>query len=77
MEEKIIKMLEENDDSIDYANETHLIDDGLLDSFGVIALVADLEDAFDVEIGTADLVPENFNSVNAIWALVEKLRDEW
>ena len=72
MEEKIIKMLEENDDSIDYANETHLIDDGLLDSFGVIALVADLEDAFDVEIGTADLVPENFNSVQAIAALIQK-----
>ncbi len=72
MEEKIIKMLEENDDSIDYANETHLIDDGLLDSFGVIALVADLEDAFDVEIGTADLVPENFNSVQAIAALIRK-----
>ena len=48
MEEKIIEMLKENDDSIDYASETHLIDDGLLDSFGVIALVADLEDAFDV-----------------------------
>ncbi len=72
MEEKIIKMLEENDDSIDYANETHLIDDGLLDSFGVIALVADFEDAFDVEIGTADLVPENFNSVQAIAALIRK-----
>ena len=72
MEEKIIKMLEENDDSIDYANETNLIDDGLLDSFGVIALVADLEDAFDVEIGTADLVPENFNSVKAIAALIQK-----
>lgn len=72
MEEKIIKMLEENDDSIDYANETNLIDDGLLDSFGVIALVADLEDAFDVEIGTADLVPENFNSVQAIAALIRK-----
>ncbi|WP_235901562.1 acyl carrier protein [Pseudoramibacter porci] len=72
MEEKIIEMLKENDDSIDYASETHLIDDGLLDSFGVIALVADLEDAFDVEIGTADLIPAHFNSVKAIAELIQK-----
>lgn len=73
MLDKVIEILNNNDDSIDYATEEHLIDDGLLDSFAIISLVADLEDAFNVSITTADLIPSNFNSAKAIAALMEKL----
>ena len=46
--EKLMNILMEIDDSIDYENEKALIDDRLLDSFGVITLVSELEDAFDI-----------------------------
>ena len=46
--EELLEILNEIDDSIDYENETALIDDQLLDSFAIITLVSELEDAFDI-----------------------------
>jgi len=67
---KLMRVLNEIDDSIDWENEHALIDDRIIDSFAVISLVSDLEDAFLIEIDASDIVPENFNSVSAIWNLV-------
>lgn len=72
-EEKIVEMLNDNDDTIDYASQTKLIDDRILDSFAIISLVADLEDEFGVQIGTAQMTAANFNSVAAIAKMVESL----
>ena len=74
--EEIMRILNEIDDSVDYAVETALIDDQILDSFGVITLVAELEENFDIRIEAAELVPENFNSAEALWDLVRRLEDE-
>lgn len=71
----LIKILEEIDDSIDYKKEKALIDDRILDSFGVITLVSELEDAFDVSIEAAEMIPENFNSAEAIWKMIERLQE--
>ena len=53
---------------------THLIDDGLLDSFGVISLISELEDEFAINIEAADMVPENFNSVEAMYKMILRLQ---
>lgn len=73
--EKLLEILNEIDDSIDYSSEKRLIDDQLLDSFGVITLVAELEDAFDISIEAAEMVPANFNSAEAIWNMVQRLQE--
>ena len=73
--EKLMEILMEIDDSIDYSSEKRLIDDQLLDSFGVITLVAELEDAFDISIEAAEMVPANFNSAEAIWNMVQRLQE--
>ena len=49
-----------------------LIDDGLIDSLDIVAVVTDLMDTFDVQLGVDDLTPENFNSVDAICQLIER-----
>jgi D-alanine--poly(phosphoribitol) ligase subunit 2 len=72
----IQEILEEIHPGIDYANETALIDDGLLDSFNVIAIVTELNTHFGIKISISDLEPENFNSMQAIHALVERHRQE-
>lgn len=51
-----------------------LITDGLLDSFDIISLITELEEVFDIEIDPEDVVSENFESVDAIAALVEKCK---
>ena len=61
---------------VDFETETALIDDHILESFDIVSLVAALNDAFDIEIGAKDLVPENFNSAKSLLAMVQRLQDE-
>lgn len=74
--DKLMKLLGENCPSIDFAGEKALIDDGILDSLDIVMLVGELNDAFSITITAEDLVPENFNSAEAIWALVQRLQAE-
>lgn len=72
--EELISILEEIRPDLDFAVETKLIDDKLLDSFDIISIVSELNNAYDIEINVNDLLPENFNSVAAMLALIEKLQ---
>ena len=74
--DELMEILEELRPDVDFENETALIDDGVLDSFDIVALVGELNDAFDIKIKPNNLVPENFNSAKAIMALIEQLQDE-
>ena len=74
--EKIIEILESIRSDVDFANEEKLIDDGILDSFDIVAVVGELCDEFDITITVDDMEPENFNSVKAIKELVDRLVDE-
>lgn len=71
MREQIIEILTEICPGVDFEQETSLIDDGLIDSLDIVAVVTELMEAFDVELGVDDLTPENFNSVEAIEELIE------
>ena len=74
--EELMQILEELRPDVDFENATALITDGVLDSFDIVALVGELNDAFDIEIKPNNLVPENFNSAKAMMALIEQLQDE-
>ena len=73
--EELIQILQQVKPDVDFAEETALIDDGILESFDIIAIVNEINDAFDVEITVAHLKPENFNSAEAIWNLIQELQD--
>ena len=72
MREQIIEILTEICPGVDFEQEPSLIDDGLIDSLDIVAVVTDLMDTFDVQLGVDDLTPENFNSVDAICQLIER-----
>ena len=74
--DELMEILEDLRPDVDFENETALIDDGVLDSFDIVALVGELNDAFDIEIKPNNLIPENFNSAEAMMALIEQLQDE-
>lgn len=76
MEKKIIEILNSVKPGVDFEGKTDLIDCGILASFDIISLVSELNDEFDIEISVAELVPENFNSVEAIANMVKRLEDE-
>lgn len=73
--EKLMNILMEIDDSIDYEKEKALIDGRFLDSFGVITLVSELEEAYDIDIEASEMTPDNFNSAEAIYKMVVRLQE--
>ena len=76
MEDRLLKILSELRPEVDFTSEVALIDDGIWDSFDMVALVTEINDEFDVRIGIENLVPENFNSVDSIMKLIERLQEE-
>ena len=74
--EELLAILQELHPDIDFETRTDLIDCKVLDSFDIVTLVAEIDDEFDVAIPAGELIPENFNSAQAIYALVERLENE-
>ena len=74
--EELLDILRDIDPDIDYETCHNLIDDHRLDSLSVISLVAELEDTFDITIPTVEVIPENFNSAEAMWAMIRRLQEE-
>lgn len=75
MKDELLEILEELRPDVDFESETALIDDGILSSMDVVAIVSEVVDAFDIMVGVEHLIPENFNSVDGMLALIEKIQD--
>jgi acyl carrier protein len=75
MREEVMEILTEIRKDIDFEHETRLIDDQILASLDIVAIVGEFNDTFDVEISVEDLIPENFNSVDAMVALIESAQE--
>lgn len=73
MKNEIRKLLEEVFPAIDFDASDALADDGILDSLTIVQIVSELSMEYDVSFSFEDLSNENFNSIDAIAALVEGL----
>ena len=69
--ETLLEILNDIDDTVYCEDDTAVIDDRILDSFGVISLISELEDQFEIEIDASEIVPENFNSADAMWKMIQ------
>lgn len=74
--EKLMEILEGLHADVDFEGNETLIDDGVLDSFDIITLVAEIDSEFDVTIPAEEIIPDNFNSVKALYALIQRLSEE-
>ena len=75
MKEQVLEILTEIRGDIDFESETMLIDDSILASLDIVAIVGEFNEEFDVEISVEDLIPENFNSVDAMVELIKKAQE--
>ncbi len=73
-QEKVLAILNEVKPTRDLSGVEDIIEGGYLDSFELMSLISMLSEGFDVEIGVDEIAPENFNSVAAITAMVERLK---
>ncbi len=74
--EELIEIMKGIRPDVDFETATDLIDAEILDSFDIISIVSEVNDAFGVEINVDDLLPENFNSAAALYALIQKIKSE-
>ena len=74
--EQLLAVLKELHPEVDFDTAADLVTNGVLTSLDVIALIAEINAAFDVEVPAEEIIPENFSSAQTIWAMVQRLLDE-
>lgn len=73
--QKLLEILSDLNEDVDFENETALVDEGLIDSFDINVIIAALDEAYDIQIEVGDIEPENFNSAEAILATVKRYQE--
>lgn len=73
--DKLLGILNSLKPDVDFAKHTRIVDDGILDSMSIARLIGMLEDEYDIEFEVTDLVPENFNSIDAMLKMIQRLED--
>ncbi len=74
--DKLIEILSDLHPDVDFTVEDGLVDNGILDSLDIVTLITEINDKFDVSIPAEEIIPENFNSAEALYALIERLDEE-
>lgn len=73
---ELLEILNDLHPDVDFEIETGLIDNMILDSFDIVTLISEISENYDVTISAEHIIPENFNSAEALYALIQKLEDE-
>ncbi len=74
--EALLEILKELHPEIDFETCDTLIDDKILDSFDIVTIISEINTEYDVAIPAEEIIPENFNSAEALYDLIERLQDE-
>lgn len=74
--EELLEILTDLHPDVDFSTCTNLVDGGILDSFDIVSLITEITDNFDISISADDIVPANFNSAQAIFAMIQKKMDD-
>lgn len=74
--EALLNILKELHPEVDFETCDTLVDDKILDSFDIISIITSVNTEYDVAIPAEEIIPENFNSAEALYDLIERLQDE-
>ncbi len=73
--EQLLEILHRINPDVDFENSKKLVTDKLIDSIDITSLLAELEETFDIEIDMEYVTPENLDSVEAMWNMIQELMD--
>lgn len=74
--DELLNILNELHPDVDFKTRERLIDDKILDSFDIVTLITEISEEFDVTITAKDIIPANFNSASALYALIQRLEED-
>lgn len=74
--DELLEILNDINPDVDYETEDNLIDGKVYDSFSIITLISNISDEFDIELGPEHLIPENFNSAQAMWEMIQRVQED-
>lgn len=72
----LIQILKDLHPEVDFDTCTTLVDDKIIDSFDIVSIISEVNEEYDVVIPAEEIIPENFNSAQSLYALIQKLEDE-
>ena len=73
--DELMEILKGARPDVDFENEEALIDDGILVSFDIIYIVNAINETFDIDVNVSQLKPENFNSAQAMWDMIQRMQE--
>ena len=74
--ERLLEILSEIKEDVDFSTCTTLIDDGILDSFDILQIISALNEEYDISIAASEIMPQNFNSAEALYKMVQRLQED-
>lgn len=74
--EELLEILTDLHPDVDFELQEGLIDNKILDSLDIVSIISEVNEVFDVAITARYITPENFNSAQALYALIQRLSDE-
>ena len=74
--EELLEVLKRALPKVDWETDDLLVDDGIIDSMDVVSVISEITDEYDIEIPSEEMEPENFNSVEAIYEMIQRLKEE-
>lgn len=72
--EELMEILEDICPEVDFEEEKALVEDKILTSFDILSIISEISDAFGITLTPAEIIPENFNSAQALWNMVCRLK---
>lgn len=74
--ERLIKILNEVKPGVDFEHTNNLVEDGIIDSFDIVTIIAAINEEFDIEFPVMEVMPETFNDVESLYNVIQRLEEE-
>ena len=73
--EKLLEILESIKPGVDFKSSQNMIEEGLIDSFDIVTIIAKVNEEFDIDFAVSEVVPENFETVETLYKTIERIRN--
>ncbi len=73
--EKLLQILESVKPGVDFKASKNMIEEGLIDSFDMISIIANINMEFGIDFSVAEITPENFATVETLYKTIERIKN--